>query len=798
MPVAPPKFQAASRQDVTLLALFCDRPACLALGLFTAFALYNLGVPSLWMDEILVPMTAAHSMEFIVNQSTYIEIHPPVYYAIVKFLELWSKDDFFLRLFSVVCGLFTCGAGYGAARVVLPLPQARAALVLLMANTQFFFLIRNVRPYAAMLALFALILFLYLRLCNEDRPRLGLAVLLGLLLGLAFSLVYTSLFILVAVVGSLALAGLLAGRPGLVGRAGLAGLVAGLFVAGFYVLFIAKSSLTQTHLGGGMDLASVSAIYANALLDNVFYFNNMPARLALAALALHGLWLLRGNRPFTLLTLALMAVPYLQLVASHNAFNFWGRHLAFLMLPVAMAQARSASALLSRLGGPAPVLAAAALGLASLAGYHHRFYAVDSYDVEVIGDNYKTIARHLIDTATPGQALNFTGGYLEKCTGWYLDRYASPTARLNAPLADAPVHSVIVGKEYTYAGGSKEGFIERFGPFESEEQFRSVTIFRRSVAKTGPTDLAQTPFTRAFAFDYTRLYAEAAVLADVNLATSARGFSLVPTRPDTPAVSEYTFTNSGGNTHFGVVLDYRSAGWGNVVAVDVRFDDGPFAQVFATGGMDPRRQAIVHFEHAAPFTTMTIRLRLVCHDSMPSTTGTGLGTVGLEGFTVIAAKDAATVTNILGPAAYNAYLLENHETECFPAASGIEQRLIYDPGVISCVRPGDINDPRAAMCSLAPGVGAGDIDIQYTAPHNDAVFLPRISGEASLLMAQFLNPDGTATGFFTMRGNSNTRWTPVSGQYKLPLPALTGTLRIHLEGKAQLWTVDGQALFRGR
>ncbi|WP_165352037.1 glycosyltransferase family 39 protein [Solidesulfovibrio carbinolicus] len=743
-------------------------------------------------------MTAAHSLEFIINQSTYVEVHPPLFYFTVKLFEFIGKDDFTVRFFSVFCGLVTCIAGYAAARLVLPLPQARTALVLLMVNTQFLFLIRTVRPYACMVALFALIFFLYLRLSREDQFRPGLTALLGLLLGLSFSLVYTSLFIIVAVVGCLGLLGLLARRAVPVWRAVLLGLAVSLFVASFYALFIAKSSVSQAYLNASMDYAGITSIYCNALLDNVFYFNNLPLRLSLAALALHGLWLLRGNQPFFFLTLALLAVPYVQLVVTHTALNFWGRHIAFLMFPLAMAQACSATALLSRFGRPAPALAAVALGLAVLIGYHHKFYAVDSYDVDIIGDNYKLVAQRLADTATPGQVLNFTGDYLEKCTGWYLDRYIAPTARLNAPGADAPVSSVIVGKEYTYVGGNKEGFIKRFGPFDAEEQFRSVTIFRRAVAKAGPTDMAATPFFRAFAFDYTRFYAEAAALADCSLASSARGFSMIATRPDTPAVCDYAFTNSGGNTHFGVVLDYRSAGWGNVVAVDVRFDDAPFVQVFATGGMDSRRQAIIHFEHDAPFTTMTVRLRLVCHDSLPSSPGSGLRTVGLEGFTVIAAKDASTVNNILGPAAYNAYLLENYESERFPAASGIEQHLAYDANVIQCARPDDVEDPRAAMCSLRPGQAAGDIDIRYTAPHNDAVFLPRISGEDSLLTAQFIMPDGLPVGFFTMRGNSNSRWTPAAAQYKLPLPKLDGAIRVHLEGKAQLWTVDGKALFRAR
>ncbi|KHK03079.1 glycosyltransferase family 39 protein [Desulfovibrio sp. TomC] len=790
----PPESNTA----ISLRTVFQDRLALIFLLLYVCLGLYHLGVPSLWMDEVLVPMTAAHSNEFILNQSKYIEVHPPLFYFITKLALLVGSDDFTVRLFSVLCGLGTCIVGFAACCLVLPRPQARAALLFLIANSQFLFLARTARPYAFMVLLFSLILYLYLQYFESKKPDMVRVALLGGLLGLAFATVYTSIFLIAAVVGSMALVGTQRRKSGNLAAVVLLSLVAGLFLYFFYEAFISKSRVSQAYLDAGMDYATISAIYVNAIFDNIFYFNNLPARIGLGALTAWGLWLLRGNRPFCILTLALLLVPYAQLIVTKSALNFWGRHIAFLMLPMAMAQAAAAARLFGRFGTTAPVLAAATLSLLTLAGYHHKYFAVDSYDVEVIGDNYKSIAAHLAETAVPGEALNYTGEYLEKCTNWYVNRLLPAAARMNNPQADAPVASVIVAKEYLYLGGDKAGFRQRFGPFDTEEQYRSVTIYRRHVAKTGPVAMNGPLFRQDFTFDYTRLYAEAAAVSNVNVAFSARGFAVLPTRPDTPGTCDYVFTNPAGHTHFGVVLDYRSAGWGNVVAVDVRYDDEPFTTVFTTGGMDPRRQAIVPFHRDAPFATMTVRLRLVSHDSLPDTPGSGLRTVTLEGFTVIAADDEASVTRKYGPAAYNTYLLDNYETVRFPATSGIEQELVFDPEVVACRHPDDVEDKRAQVCALIPGQTAGHIDIRYRAPHNDAVFLPRVSGETTSLVAAVLDANGVESGFFTMHGISNTSWSPVAAQFRLPLPALTGAVRVKLQGGAQLWTVDGKALFRNR
>ena len=67
--------------------------------------LYHLETPSMWWDEIIVPLTARYPLAYILDFSRHCEMHPPLYHLCIKAVEWAGLSDFTLRLPSVLCGL---------------------------------------------------------------------------------------------------------------------------------------------------------------------------------------------------------------------------------------------------------------------------------------------------------------------------------------------------------------------------------------------------------------------------------------------------------------------------------------------------------------------------------------------------------------------------------------------------------------------------------------------------------------------------------------------------------------------
>jgi len=67
--------------------------------------LWNLGGPSLWLDEAISFFRGQMSLAQIIRASYGWDVHPPTYYLILHFIEKLGQSEFAIRLFSALCGI---------------------------------------------------------------------------------------------------------------------------------------------------------------------------------------------------------------------------------------------------------------------------------------------------------------------------------------------------------------------------------------------------------------------------------------------------------------------------------------------------------------------------------------------------------------------------------------------------------------------------------------------------------------------------------------------------------------------
>ncbi len=137
-----------TRSDLTLVAVL------LATG--GVLRLWNLGGQSQWYDEMLATVHASFSAKYILDLCWGVEIHPPLYYYILKLLQSIQANDAFLRLPSALAGIASLPLiGFLSAKLGSAADRdgrfiGITALGLACVNPMHIWISRQVRPYALM------------------------------------------------------------------------------------------------------------------------------------------------------------------------------------------------------------------------------------------------------------------------------------------------------------------------------------------------------------------------------------------------------------------------------------------------------------------------------------------------------------------------------------------------------------------------------------------------------------------------------------------------------------------------
>ena len=145
---------------------------------------YRLGVPSMWWDEVLTAIMSTFPADYIVQWTRQCEVHPPLFYFLVKGLAWFGTSDAALRFPWTATSLLQLFSAYVLCKRWI---SARAGLLvaaLLAANPLHALLSRQLRPYPLILLLQTLSLLLLREWIGRPRP-LFLLGLVGLKIGRA-------------------------------------------------------------------------------------------------------------------------------------------------------------------------------------------------------------------------------------------------------------------------------------------------------------------------------------------------------------------------------------------------------------------------------------------------------------------------------------------------------------------------------------------------------------------------------------------------------------------------------------
>src|SRR5690348_1547555 len=160
--VTPGETSAAPTAGPSLL-LFVILAAGLALRAF------RLGTQSLWTDEVLTPLSATGSLWRVLTQREINTNIPPLYYVVVHFVLPLGWHEWVLRLPSMLFGSASIAMLYVVVRKWLDRRVALASAALLAISPLHIWYSQEARPYALLVFLSLLSLWLLQRLIEEPR-----------------------------------------------------------------------------------------------------------------------------------------------------------------------------------------------------------------------------------------------------------------------------------------------------------------------------------------------------------------------------------------------------------------------------------------------------------------------------------------------------------------------------------------------------------------------------------------------------------------------------------------------------
>jgi hypothetical protein len=628
---AMPKHRIPSDADV--------RPHAWALAAVTAVALImrlaHLGTPSLWWDEILVPLTGSLSVPEILARCRVADFHPPAFYLWIKTVMLAGNSDFALRLTSALAGTAAVPATYALAQARLGRGPALLAAAMMAVAGPLLLWSREVRPYS-LIILFSLLAAKEL-LDWRDEPRPGRMAGAAAASFAYLVLHYLSLLILGAQALFLAGAVLVEKRLRKPVQLALYALAAALGLAAAYAFFHA----TAGEVAGGSRLGT-AATWLRSLTAAALGNASLPAQAAVAltiCLGLPALW--RRDKPLCLLATSVLLAPAAALVAVRYASYFSPWHLGFAVPFLYLAACAALTAPLRR--DVLPRLAALGLAAGGLVWFlgpgQARYCAPDSHT-----GTYKAIARTLPGLVRPGALVVYSASEEADGVGWYLRRFTDRNPLLGRRVdLSGPGTAVdfVSFRDFGHLAKTADGLAEKFGgPPETVDRATGVVVYHFAVPRVAPR-LAALPGTLRLGLMPQQVAAQAATLDGVRL-LPVFGGRASPEAGDTPARIAYDIALPPADSPVFVRLAvaYDNPGPGNTLAMTYAFDDDAPREAFRSHGPDPAGRKTVILRPGRPVSRLSIAFAMRTTAFQPTMTGNAGPTLQLEGVDVQAGEIA--------------------------------------------------------------------------------------------------------------------------------------------------------------
>lgn len=602
-------------------------PAILAVGL--GLRLYRLETPSLWWDEILVPLVARFPVPYILKYSLTQECHPPAFYLLTKLVLAAGSSDFALRLLPVCLGGCALYLAYRTGRELFDAGTGLFAAALFAVAPLFLFVSRECRPYTAFLVLFLLSLPPLTRFLRTGETR-RLPLLAVLTAGMFLSH-YMTVLVVACQVALAVLFRLRRGSAltwGKVAALGAAGAVAMLPVLPFFIGGVlsrpdmagASASMAATlaeftrNVVRGVNVLAAGPIFHSFQTQDRTALIGLAGTVAFALVGAVTLW--REKRDALLVCLVFTVLPILLLAGLRQEFS---RPWYVLFVPAALLYLTAAG--LSRAVPPRLVPTAAValcLGLAVLVGLRQgeNFYRSDAYP-----DPYKDIARNLPGVLPAGGQAVFSDQGLYNAVNWYVDRFRGENPLAGAAISprDDRLAAVFVSLgSFGNQAGDEAGFLAKWGRPAAVTAISRARAYRFDVPRTPVTTVDRLPLVARFDAAPPGFFRTVHAAAGVTLLPRYET-SVIPARNDVPGFVEYAFATVPDLPPGRIVLFARTINIGqdNRLACRYRFDDGPWLQGFASLGPDPVVLRRLVLAPPPRFQRLEVRFEMTCAEKTP-------------------------------------------------------------------------------------------------------------------------------------------------------------------------------------
>jgi hypothetical protein len=791
------------------LSKIVRRPGSASLAMWLVLAVgaglrfYHLGMPSQWWDEILVPLTASHPLAYILDFCRSSEMHPPLFYFIIKAVMAAGTSDFALRFLPALLGTLTLYALYRVVWSFTDQGTALLAMALLAVNGLNILVSREIRPYTLQIFALAWTWYFLVRLLRQGRWR-DFAALCAVNAGLFWLHYFTFHMVaaqfLVLVVGRFAL-----GSRVRLSRLAVFCLVSLALALPVFVFFFLPSSGSQSIFTDTQySRQEVWELIRDYLGQSLYFFGKTWPRVVLLGLCALGTWVLAWrDRMVLAATLILGTLPLVNVLLMGKAAYFSPWHVAYTALFTSFLAAMGLARLTPRPArqGLALVLA---MGLAMniLLSHSERYYEPDSYRHRVFVTLYKPVARSLAAMLPPDGLVTCSDPGFANACAWYLNRYTTShplTVQTLGPEQAQAIWSFISAHgDFGNLAKDEPDLLAKFGQPLSVAQAQNAKVYTFALARRPATVIEALPFQAALPAtppDFYRLVQE---LRDLRYCPGP-GLGLTATSNDHPGVFHYLLVNQAGpgpQTIF-VNLFYRNAGRGNQLGLYYQFDDEPLTPVAGSLGPDRHHQLQAIIRRDKPYKHLNFKAELNCRPESALYQGGNLETLAFKGLEIYACPDNDTAP-CQGPWERRNLesLADNYLAEGLPDKNATPHTVFWDQAVnLADEASTEVNGWRV-LHPEDPDQSAV-LRLKFR-PGERVMFFPRLSGPQSLIQAKLLENGQPGPRVFFLVGSAE-KWTPIGARYELDLPPGLGeaSLEITLQGRfTQLWHKGQAVLFQ--
>lgn len=606
-----------------------------------------LETPSMWWDEILVPMTARYPLSYIFEWARTLEVNSPYYIVFVKFIMLFGKSDFCLRLTSAAAGVFAILAIAHIGKTLFDKNTGLIAALLFSAWPLHILLSRQLRPYALFSVLVIISIFKAYELATKNDRLRNNTTALTILYALLFSMHYMAAPLILSQGVFLTINILLVDRKINFKKILLFSVAAitsfALVSPFFFGTFLQRKDMLGASQSYGEVLARVlvainhvcGALILPMPLDDILPASNAAIIFgAFFLISALGCCLLIYTRDKTkaLLISCTIFVPLIFFIATRQ--NIWRpRHLSFLMPSLALAFSYAFARIPSALNNIylrttifGLLLACSTLPAVLL--HKNQLYLSESYP-----DVYKSQARQIAGRLPQKEPIisSHFGDY--NAIAWYLDIFMDNNPLTNQTLGldqRVKLHLITAGDAFSESTKHAQEFMKNMGQETSKASLSKATIYSYDWDRT-PLSAVKPNETVEFSAKPWLFYRFVSELQDVTI--NWRNDPLVhATKNNTPCsfTKKYTMAADMANAVIDGSFSVLPSGGGSSISSELTINDQTKHSILHVDSADTNNIKRFRLIQRSSVSTLAFKTKIYCGVRQPAYPGSNLDTVGFR------------------------------------------------------------------------------------------------------------------------------------------------------------------------